>query len=60
LKKLIIQKHPAILQNEKIVLGSVPTDKILYLDDAEMSDFVYNLINYALLRDEYRNILKEK
>ena len=60
LKKFITQKCPAIIQNEKIVLGSVPTDKILYLDDAEMSDFVYNLINYALLRDEYRNILKEK
>lgn len=59
LKNLISQKYPQILQNEKIMLGNVPANKMLYLDDTGMTDFVYNLINYALLRDEYRSIIKK-
>lgn len=34
--------------------------KILYLDDEEVSEFVYNLIEYALLREETRKAHRSK
>ncbi len=41
-----------------IELGQMKIDKVLYLDDSDVSDFVYNLIEYALLRDELRRTKK--
>lgn len=41
-----------------IELGHMKINKVLYLDDSEVSDFVYNLIEYALLRDELRRTKK--
>lgn len=58
LKRFLMEKDKSLLLNEKILLGRIPLNKILYLDDIEMSDFVYHLIKYALLRDEYRNNIK--
>ena len=42
------------VSDEKIELGSLPMDKSFYLDDNEVSNFVYRLIEYALLREEVR------
>ncbi len=43
-----------------ILLGNLSTNKLLYLDDEEVAELVYNLIEYALLRDEVRKSKKEK
>lgn len=37
-----------------IELGKLHTDKLLYLDDKEVFEFAYNLIEYALLREGMR------
>ena len=42
------------LSNKGIELGKLHTDKLLYLDDTEVSEFAYKLIEYALLREELR------
>lgn len=60
LKKYIMKKCPSMLEKEKIFLGCIPLNKMLYLEDPEITEFIYNLINYALLRDEYRNTIKLK
>ena len=50
----IISKLPHLYQNERIVLGAVDADKLMLLDAPDMTELVINLIDYALLRDEYR------
>ncbi len=42
-----------------IELGSLHNNKVLYLDDKEVSQFMYNLIEYALLREEVRRDAKK-
>lgn len=37
-----------------INLGEISANKVLYLDDKDVSELIYNLIEYALLRDELR------
>ena len=50
----IISQLPHLYQNERIVLGAVDADKLMMLDAPDMTELVINLIDYALLRDEYR------
>ena len=50
----IVSKLPHLYQNERIVLGAVDADKLMMLDAPDMTELVINLIDYALLRDEYR------
>ena len=48
------------VSNAVIELGELHSNKILYLDDYEVSAFIYNLIEYALLREEVRRDAKKK
>ena len=50
----IISQLPHLYQNERIVLGAVDADKLMMLDAPDVTELVINLIDYALLRDEYR------
>ena len=43
-----------------IELGVVYNNKVMYIDDAEVSELVYNLIEYALLREEVRRMKKKQ
>lgn len=56
----IISKLPHLYQNERIVLGVVDADKLMMLDAPDMTELVINLIDYALLRDEYREEIKSQ
>lgn len=51
-----VEKYGTCLKvsDEKIELGSLPMDRLFHLDDEEVSNFVYRLIEYALLREEVR------
>lgn len=40
--------------NNKIMLGEIDNSKLIYLDDSSVAEFVYNLIEYALLREAVR------
>lgn len=42
------------LENGKLYLGRLPLKKLLMLNDSEVSEFVYNVIEYALIREEFR------
>ena len=42
------------VKSANIILGTIENNRILYLDDSDVSSFIYNLIEYALLRDEAR------
>ena len=52
--------HRFELKNEKLYLGEIDYSKPLSLDQPDMQEFVSNLVRYALLRDEYRNVVKQQ
>jgi len=46
-------------ENKKIILGDVDASKLLFCDNPEVENLMANLIEYSILRDEFR-LLKEK
>lgn len=43
-----------------IELGAIDVDKVLFLDDSDVSELVYHFIEYTLLREEIRKVLPHK
>ena len=60
LKELLENLYPVIIKNGKIELGTVHNKELLYMDTPEIMTLVENLLSYALIRDEYREICKRK
>lgn len=58
LKQYIANTYPDILKNGEIELGTIHHDRLLYMDDSEVVEFAEKILSYALLRDEYREIVK--
>lgn len=55
LKKYIMIKGSSLVKDEKTVeLGKLRGKKLFYLDGKQESSFIYNLIEYSLLREEFR------
>lgn len=53
------KNSPNLLANSgSIQLGILAIDRLFYLDDKNVAEFIYNLIEYALLREEFRNQMK--
>ncbi len=59
LRKLVSKRYPKILTKDKYYLGSITADHLLRLDEPDVIDLVVNLLSYSIVRDEYRNIVKE-
>lgn len=60
LKKFIRNKYPELLtDSDKIILGKIENNKLLYMDQTEVHSLIVNLIKYALVRDEYRDYVKK-
>lgn len=53
----IKEKCPRILNDNRIILGDLKLDKDSKITD--IKDFIFNLIEYSLLRDEIREIEKQ-
>ena len=51
------KKPELITEKKRIELGSVNAMSNILIDSEDMAAFVYNLFEYALLRDEYREIV---
>ena len=59
--RLFVEEHyPAIIDGSRYNLGTLVNDHLWNLDDKDMENFVENLISYALIRDEYREVVKNK
>lgn len=43
-----------LVEDTTIKLGRINPQKLLFIDDKEVSEFIYNLIEYALIREEVR------
>ena len=56
LKELIGNEAPELVVRGDIFLGTLHNKKLLYLDDAEVTDFVEKMLTYALIRDVFREM----
>ena len=61
LKDLLNDKYSFILdENNRICLGELNNNRLFDINDKEVADIIENLISYALVRDEYREIVKAR
>jgi len=58
LKALIADRLPELLRGNRIYLGELVNDRLWYMDDPEVVELFRKLIGYALVRDEYRKVVK--
>ena len=58
--KLISPTDVRDYENQKIDLGSVNANSDICISNEDITSFIFNLFEYALLRDEFRNLIKEK
>ena len=50
-----VKEHcPDLIHNSKIALGTITHDRLWYLDDNEIIEFISRLVSYAILRDKFR------
>ena len=56
LRNLVSEKYPEIIKGKKFYLGTLTHNRLWYLDDIEVMQVIENLISYALIRDDYREI----
>ena len=60
LRQFVSEEYPSIIDGKRFNLGTLTNDRLWNLDDPEVMMVIENLISYALIRDEYRNCLKNK
>ena len=60
LRELVYKKRPQLINGKRFYLGKLVDDRLWSLDDKDVTRFVENLISYALIRDEYRAIVKAR
>lgn len=55
-----IKKGSFNKKDDKIELGTININKYLYVNDKDVKSFIANIIEYALIRDEFRKIVKKR
>lgn len=58
LRKFVRERYPQILYEQKFYLGTLTNDRLWKMDDPEVITLLVNLITYSLIRDEYRDFVK--
>lgn len=57
---IINSKNSKMIFQNQIYLGDFPSNKLLYIDDPEAESLIENLIEYTLLRYEYKLNISKK
>ncbi len=60
LLKLVEQRYPKIIEGEGYYLGKIRNDHLLRLNEPDVIDLIVNLISFSIVRDEYREIVKNR
>ena len=60
LRQFVAEQYPDIIDGNKFNLGTLVNDHLWNLDESDMMKVVENMISYALVRDEYRNYVKNR
>ena len=56
--EMVRDRYPDIISGDRYYLGSIRNDHLLSLDEPDVKKLIVNLISYAIIRDEYRQIVK--
>ena len=59
LRAFVASRCPNIIDGNRFNLGTLQYNRNWNLDDSEVVNLLVNLISYALVRDEYRNFVKD-
>ena len=59
LMAFVAERYPKIIDGKKFKLGSLEYTKDWNLDDSDVEQLIENIITYALIRDEYRTVVKK-
>mgnify|MGYP006974661118 CR=1 FL=1 len=60
LQEFVEKRYPKIISGTKFNLGKLTYNRNWNLNDSEVVNLIENLITYALIRDEYRSVVKDK
>ncbi len=61
LREFVQSEIPELItKSGKFYLGTLPKNRLWYLDDPVVAEFFSNLISYSLIRDEYRQYVKNR
>ncbi|MCC8044863.1 MAG: type I restriction enzyme HsdR N-terminal domain-containing protein [Clostridiales bacterium] len=58
LRMFVDSRYPKIIRGNRFYLGSLVNDRLWRLDDPEVIEVIANLISYSIIRDEYREFVK--
>lgn len=57
-RQFIADRRPKLICGKKFYLGNLVNDRLWRMDDPEVIKLIVNLISYAMIRDEYRDFVK--
>lgn len=60
LRQFVADECPNLIDGKRFRLGTLVNDHLWYLNEPEVINLIKNLISYALIRDEYRKMVKEQ
>ena len=60
LREFVNARRPQLIFGKQFCLGTLVNDRNWDLDDTEVVNLIENLISYALIRDEYRALVKQR
>ena len=60
LKEFVRSNCPELIDSNQFYLGSLPKNQLWYLDSPVVANFFANLIAYSLIRDAYREYVKNR
>ena len=58
LRMFVKERYPKIISGNHFFLGSLVNDRLWQLDDPDVIEIIENLISYSIVRDEYREYVK--
>ena len=60
LRDLVSKRYPSIIDGERYYLGELDNNHSFKINEPEIVNLITNLISYAIIRDEYREIVKKR
>ena len=60
LRMFVEERYPKIIDGKRFNLGTLVNDHLWNIDQPDVIEVIANCISYALIRDEYREFVKQR
>lgn len=60
LRMFVAERYPNIIEGKRFNLGTLVNDHLWNIDQPDVIEVIANCISYALIRDEYREYVKQR